>query len=119
MKLKSISGVAYYVKDLAKTAEFYEALGFRFGKQENGALTVYVNWFWIEFHATDSNQQTSSVTGTGPLVYVAVDSVDEYNQELITKGIKPLGEPTDSAMGRRELLVTDPDGYRLVFFQKA
>jgi hypothetical protein len=33
MKVNSISGFTCYVEELAKTAEFYEAIGFRAGKQ--------------------------------------------------------------------------------------
>jgi hypothetical protein len=36
MKVNSISGFTCCVEDLAKTAEFYEAIGFRPGKQEPG-----------------------------------------------------------------------------------
>jgi len=32
MKVNGISGITCYVEDLAKTGEFYEALGFRRGK---------------------------------------------------------------------------------------
>ena len=45
IKINSISGVVCFVKDLDKTADFYEALGFRFGKREKDRLTTYINWF--------------------------------------------------------------------------
>jgi catechol 2,3-dioxygenase-like lactoylglutathione lyase family enzyme len=32
MKVNGISGITCFVEDLAKTGEFYEALGFRRGK---------------------------------------------------------------------------------------
>lgn len=51
MKLNSISGITCLVKDIQKTAAFYEALGFRIGKQDEQRLTCYVNWFWIDFVA--------------------------------------------------------------------
>jgi hypothetical protein len=47
MKVNSISGITCYVKDLARTAEFYESIGFRRGKEEPGRLTMYVNWFFM------------------------------------------------------------------------
>lgn len=46
MKISSISGLTYPVKDLARTAGFYENLGFRPGKRDDHQLTCYVNWFW-------------------------------------------------------------------------
>jgi hypothetical protein len=32
--------------------------------------------------------------------------------------MKPLGEPEVRASGNREFVLRDPDGYKLVFFQK-
>jgi catechol 2,3-dioxygenase-like lactoylglutathione lyase family enzyme len=51
MKPNSISGITCYVQDLAKTAAFYEALGFRRGKDEPDRVTFYVNWFFVTFIA--------------------------------------------------------------------
>ena len=45
MKVNSISGLTCYVKDLARTADFYERIGFRRGKEETDRATFYVNWF--------------------------------------------------------------------------
>lgn len=116
MKLKSISGVVYYVENLEKTAEFYEKLGFRVGKQEGNELTVYINWFWVEFHGQGSDKKVNQ--NAGAFVYISVDSVDELQKELLASGIEPATDPTKSSMGRKELLVVDPDGYKLVFFEK-
>ena len=38
MKVNSISGITCDVGDLARTAEFYETIGFRRGKQESDRL---------------------------------------------------------------------------------
>jgi hypothetical protein len=53
MKVNSISGITCYVRDLSKTAEFYEAIGFRRGKEEPDRITFYVNWFFVTFIAQD------------------------------------------------------------------
>ncbi|HKX72671.1 MAG TPA: VOC family protein [Candidatus Saccharimonadales bacterium] len=116
MKLKSISGAVYYVQDLQKTAAFYDKLGFRAGKQEGNTVTVYVNWFWLEFHGQGSDVKTNKESGA--FIYISVDSVDELQSTLVAKGITPATDPTQSAMGRKELLVVDPDGHKLVFFEK-
>lgn len=115
MKLKSISGIAYRVEDLDRTARFYESLGFRTGKLEADTLTVYVNWFWVEFRAQDGGGPTSRDAGS--FLYLGVEDVDGCYQELLDKGIEPAGEPTTS-MGRREFTINDPDGYQLVLFKK-
>jgi catechol 2,3-dioxygenase-like lactoylglutathione lyase family enzyme len=113
VKLKSISGLVYTVKDIAVTSAFYESLGFRVGKQNGDTVTVYVNWFWVEFH-----QDSAIVPATGGAsLYVSVDDVDAAYEELKAKSIT-VEAPADTPQGRHELAVTDPDGYRLVFFQK-
>lgn len=116
MKMKSISGVVYYVKDLDKTAAFYEELGFRFGKREAGYLTCYLNWFWLEFHAEDKEHPAGGVGGQQ--LGISVEDADEFYQGLIEKGLKPEGEPETMPWGRREFTLRDPDGNQLVFFHK-
>ncbi len=48
----------------------------------------------------------------------SVENVDDYYKQLLDKGIKPSSEPKDWEWGNREFVVKDPDGYRLVFFNK-
>ena len=115
MKINSISGVTYLVADIDKTAEFYEALGFRMGKREEGRLTCYVNWFSVTFVAEDA---APSNKGAGVLLHLKVDDIDGCHTELVEAGMAPMGEPTKTAPGRREFVLRDPDGYELVFFAK-
>lgn len=115
MKLKSISGLTYYVTDMDKTAKFYEALGFKFGKYGEHATTVYLNWFSVEFRPQAKPVESSN---TGVLANINVEDVDEFYKGVKAKGLKPASEPTDTSQGRREFLLHDPDGYNLVFFQK-
>lgn len=124
MKVNSISGVLCYASDLDRTETFYESLGFRIGKREAGRLTCYVNWFWVTFVAADAEEDaelrgeaTAAARGAGLLVYVKVDDLDAYYQGVVEKGMKPAGEPRERA-GNREFVLRDPDGYRLVFFEK-
>jgi len=111
MRLKSISGIEYKVSDLNKTAAFYEALGFRPGKQNDGILTVYLNWFWVEFRQGEIEQG-------GPAIYLSVEDIDDFYAHLDEMNIKASGQPVDTTGGRRELVITDPDGYKLVLFEK-
>ncbi len=125
MKINSISGLVCYVKDLDKTAKFYEDLGFRFGKRETHQLKCYVNWFSVDFIETGSEDKAEFKTeanaepkGAGIYVYIKVDDVDEFYQGVIKKKMKPSSEPKDWPWGNREFVLRDPDGYKLVFFQK-
>jgi catechol 2,3-dioxygenase-like lactoylglutathione lyase family enzyme len=112
MKPNSISGITCYVKDLSKTAQFYESLGFRRGNEEPDRVTFYVNWFFVTFIAQDREE------GAGLFVNVKVDDIEEFHNAVVAEGMKPDGEPEVRASGNREFLLRDPDGYKLAFFQK-
>ena len=43
MKIKSVSGITCFVKNLNKTAAFYESLGFEIRKREANHITAYSN----------------------------------------------------------------------------
>ena len=113
MKISSISGLTYPVKDLDQTAEFYESLGFRVGKRDDHQLTCYVNWFWVTF-TTDHNGES----GSGPTLYLKVDDIDDYYGAVLARGFMASTEPRKERSGRREFLLLDPDGNRLAFFAK-
>jgi catechol 2,3-dioxygenase-like lactoylglutathione lyase family enzyme len=116
MKVNSISGITCHVEDLARAAKFYEAIGFRRGKEESDRVTFYVNWFFVTLVARD--QIDVPTKGAGLFLYVKVDDVEEFHRAVIAKGLKPAGEPERQPSGSREFVLRDPDGYNLVFFQK-
>lgn len=125
MKIVSISGFVCHVQDLAKTAEFYEKLGFRPGKQAAGRMTCYVNWFSVDFVQASSEDKSefaeeahAESKGAGLFINISVDNVDEFYEGITAKGFTPSSEPRDWPWGRREFVLRDPDGYKLVFFQK-
>ena len=114
MKISSISGLTYPVRDLDKTAEFYETLGFRLGKRDPGRLTCYVNWFWVTF----TTDQADTRPGDGPTLYLKVDDIDDFYGAVLAHGLTPSTEPRKDRSGRREFLLLDPDGNQLAFFAK-
>ena len=125
MKLKSVAGFVCYVKDLDKTALFYETLGFLKSKHEPDRLSFRLNWFWIDFHPQDKEnipdfqkETNFENKGVGMFIYLSVEDVDDYYNYLLSKGLKPSSEPQDMPWGNREFVLRDPDGYKLVFFKK-
>jgi catechol 2,3-dioxygenase-like lactoylglutathione lyase family enzyme len=113
VKISSISGLTYPVKDLGRTAEFYESLGFRPGKRDDHQLTCYVNWFWVTF-TTHHNGEP----GSSPTLYLKVDDIDDFYGAVLARGFTALTEPRKDRSGRREFFLLDPDGHRLAFFAK-
>jgi catechol 2,3-dioxygenase-like lactoylglutathione lyase family enzyme len=125
MNVNSISGISCYVSDLSKTAEFYEAIGFRRGKEEPDRVTFYVNWFFVTFIAggleedAELNKEADLANrGAGLFTHIKVDDLDDYYQAAVSSGLKPAGEPRARHGGGREFVLRDPDGYKLVFFEK-
>jgi len=80
----------------------------------------------MDFHPQDKEDkpefQREAVTepkGAGLFLYIKVDDVDEFYQGVLAKGLKPSSEPRDWPWGNREFALRDPDGYKLVFFNKS
>ena len=125
MKLKAASGYACYVKDLDKTAAFYEKLGLRIKSRSADRLIVYLNWYRIDFALTDTEnsaevqkEMASADKGLGVFLYFSVDNVDEAYQEVVSLGLQPLSAPQDMSWGNREFIIRDPDGYKIVLFKR-
>ena len=125
MKLVSVAGIVCYVKDTKKTAKFYKTLGFKFHKNTSDHLSIYLNWFWIDFHPQGKEnkpdfQREANLKnkGAGQFLYIKVDNVDAFYKGLQKKGLRPSSAPRDWPWGNREFVVRDPDGYKLVFFNK-
>lgn len=124
MKFKSAAGTVCYVKNLDKTVEFYEKLGFQFKTKDADRATAYVNWWWFDFRHTGAGDApawhvSSKVNNAqiGALFYFSVENVQKAYEEVVAGGLQPAGEPI-VLRGNREFTVLDPDGYRLVFFKR-
>jgi uncharacterized glyoxalase superfamily protein PhnB len=59
-----------------------------------------------------------SEKGAGLLVHIKVDDLDAFYDGVVASGMTPAGEPRKRSGGGREFMLRDPDGYRLVFFEK-
>ena len=125
MKLKSVSGFTCYCADLEKTSKFYLDLGFLASTRDEKHASFRLNWFSIDFVAQAKEEKQefkkdANAVSKGEGVYfnISVENVDEIYEELIQKGYKPSSKPRDWPWGNREFVMRDPDGYKLVFFQK-
>jgi catechol 2,3-dioxygenase-like lactoylglutathione lyase family enzyme len=125
MSMKSVSGLVCYAKDVMKTADFYETLGFIVQDRSPEHASVRLNWFWIDFLAADKEDKSEFLEearqmprGGGQYTYIKVDDIDGFYQQITARGLQPSSEPRDWPWGNREFALRDPDGYKLVFFQK-
>ncbi len=125
--LKSVSGLGLYVKDISKTVAFYKKLGLSKVIKKDGVTNVYLNWFWLQFTENKTAKKLgkefqkeafAKVKGAGLYINVSVDEIDKLYASLVRKGLKPSSKPRDWPWGNREFVIRDPDGYKIVFFQK-
>lgn len=114
MKPKSISGLMLKVVDMEQTIAFYEGLGFRVEKKDDGLAVAYVNWFSIEFHLAN---ETDTSPKDGPITLISVGVKDFYDK-AVAAGYKPETELQKTVNGRTEFYLRDPNGYLLSFFEK-
>jgi len=97
MKMKSISGVTHYVKDMKKATKFYEALGFQFRENKPDCRKIYVNWFWIELCLKKGTKVGPRDEDT--LLNIKVEDIDKFYAGVLKTGLKPLSEPEDLPRG--------------------
>ncbi len=125
MKLKAASGYACYVKDLDKTAAFYEKLGLEVKKRSSDRIIIYINWYRIDFVRQDTENKADiqkeaaiETKGAGVFLYFSVDDVDTAYTEALSLGLQPASEPQNMSWGNREFIIRDPDGYKIVLFKR-
>lgn len=125
MKLKSGAGYGCLIKDIDKTAEFYQKLGLEIKERSSDRLIIYLNWYRIDFFSSKEDlqpefQKDASIDakGAGVFFYFSVDDVDATYKEMLSLGLKPANEPKDQRWGNREFTICDPDGYKIVIFKR-
>ena len=125
MKIKSVSGIVCFVKDIKRTVKFYEFLGLKFKIKEKTRAVGYSNWYWIEFLTNPAKSQKifakdykAKTKGVGIFTYLSVDDIDKVFKECKSKGIRPLSEPVETEFGNIEFVIADPDGFKLVLFKR-
>jgi catechol 2,3-dioxygenase-like lactoylglutathione lyase family enzyme len=124
--MKSIAGIICLVSNLDKSIKFYKTLGFEIKKQNPGiSAHAFLNWFWIELLdkskvITEEFKKDVDVPdkGAGQYIHIHVSDADEFYKHVVTNELKPSSEPKDFPWGHREFVLSDPDGYKLVFFSK-
>ena len=101
------------------TASFYSNAGFSVESDEK-TIRVICGDFRLAFMQDDKADikidSENSLRGVGMFTYVEVDDVDEQFKLLKEKGIETSSEPADWPWGKREFVVRDPDGYKIVFY---
>lgn len=120
-KVERIHSNLYFVKDLAKTADFYKKLGFDIeqgGEEVRIKLHDFTLCFMDESKVSIDKEVGITPKGTGVFTYVEVENVDEQYSLVVKNGVETSSDPTSFPWGKREFAVKDPDGYKIVFYHK-
>ncbi len=100
--------------DLTKSIPFYQKFGLKLIVE---ALPHYARFECPEGNATFSIHQTDTLPkGDGIYVYFECETLDQYVDELKSKGIQFDQLPTDQSWLWREARLKDLDGNQLILF---
>ncbi len=107
------------VADTDRSVRFYQALGFALVQRE--AVFTQLRFapgadLWLV--ATPPGRTLEGARGVGVLVCFHTDAVDLVAARARDAGARVEG-PIDQPWHTREVIVTDPDGYRLNFLQSS
>jgi len=107
------------VSDVGRALAFYEALGFSCVHRDN----VFVHLRWAKYAdvflvATPNGLRLPGAKGLGVLLcfYAGEVSLEDIKARAETSGAVVDG-PRDQPWFSRELVVTDPEGYKLAFLE--
>jgi len=116
--IKRFHSTLFFARDIKKTVRFYEELGFSVIKLKDQVkikLGDFIMAFIDENKTPIKNESGLKPKGLGIYTYIEVDNIDDYCQFIKSKGIHST-EPKTWPWGKREFVVKDPDGYKLVFY---
>jgi len=100
-----------HVPDVVGTAEFYrDVLGFTWDFGDETYAVVWRDNSAIHFVRADTRP-------TGIHLFQWVQDVDSYYREILNRGAKVAGAPTDRPYGIREFGLSDVNGVGIVFGQ--
>ena len=120
MKPRAIDFIGYNVRDVARSADFYEnTLGLN--------LASWVTPNWVEFTVgntptvlalrLDLNNPGEPYSGDGPAIAIAVQDVYETVEELRARGVKIVLGPGEQEMCHAAG-IHDPDGNLIMLHQR-
>ena len=109
--IRGISAVTFAVRDMVRSIEFYEKLGFElvYGGGHAGFSSLKAGEAFVNL-ATGSEYEQR---WWGRVIF-RVDGVNAHYRALREQGLEPQS-PRDASWGERFFHVTDPDGHELSF----
>lgn len=112
MNIKTISAVAFAVRDMARSVDFYRKCGFSvfYGGAESEFTTMRAGDAFVNLVDTPDH----APKWWGRAIF-RVKSADEQYEKMAAAGIQAEFAPKDAAWGERYFHINDPDGHELSF----
>lgn len=122
MNSLKVTGLVLWVADATLSVKFYKKLGFEVIEQTDRHAQVRLHEFEVTLVTMRDEEEFNGDSlagqkGKGMYIYIHCDDVGLLHSHLQQIGISPRSQPRDWEWGNRELVVSDPDGYKLCFWQ--
>jgi catechol 2,3-dioxygenase-like lactoylglutathione lyase family enzyme len=111
--IRSISAVTLAISDMARSIQFYRALGFTlcYGGEKASFSSLIAGSSYLNLMATGAAQRRTS---WGRVIF-HVSDVDAMHRQAVEQGLRPETSPCDASWGERYFHISDPDGHDLSF----
>ena len=116
-----ITHLVFWVQENKLSEKFYKKIGFDVLQSDDEHSVVAAGAFSLDLVSMRDERMfakdsMAAEKGLGMYVYIRVDSVDTTYARLAELGVLAT-KPKDWPWGNREIIVKDPDGYKLCFWQ--
>lgn len=106
------------VRDLRASVAFYcENLGFKINFEFEGWCFLSRDGIQLMLGHCPNEVPASQINDHSYFAYIEVQGIDELYDEFLACGLTSLPAPESKPWGMRELMVTTPDGHRIMFGQ--
>ncbi len=111
--IECVNAVTLATHDMARTVQFYRALGFPviYGGEAAAFTSFRAGTGYLNVMAQPPERQWS---WWGRVIFYVSD-VDAFYAQALDRGIRPDTTPRDAEWGERYFHMTDPDGHELSF----
>jgi catechol 2,3-dioxygenase-like lactoylglutathione lyase family enzyme len=119
-KMPNITGSRYVlaVKDLTKSAKFYEEqLGFTTHWHIGGWQQLYRDNFIVMLGECPDDRSAFETVNHSYFAYIDVENIDALYEEYRLKYVEILSVPDDKPWEQREFGIRTIDGHRIMFGQ--
>jgi catechol 2,3-dioxygenase-like lactoylglutathione lyase family enzyme len=106
------------VKDLTKSAQFYEEqLGFTTHWHIGGWQQLFRDKFIVMLGECPDDRSAFETVNHSYFAYIDVENIDVLYEEYRLKNVEILSAPDDKPWGQREFGIRTIDGHRIMFGQ--